>query len=77
MTINFFIDINVGLKSVRTFSNVKNDKFICLVGVENEEDIISITSNETNTKLIYSPFPRKGETEQQFKSRVSCFAADL
>ena len=50
--------INVGLKSVRTFSNVKNDKFICLVGVENEEDIISITSNETNTKLIYSPFPR-------------------
>ena len=37
---------------------MKNDKFICLVGVENEEDIISITSNETNTKLIYSPFPR-------------------
>jgi len=28
-------------------------------------------------KVLYSPFPRKGETEQQFKSRVSCFAADL
>jgi 4-hydroxy 2-oxovalerate aldolase len=50
--------INVGLKSARTFSNVKNDKFICLVGVENEEDIISITSNQTNIKLIYGPFPR-------------------
>lgn len=50
--------IFVGLKNVRTFSNIKNDKFICLVGVENEDELISIVSDETNIKLIYSPFPR-------------------
>ncbi len=50
--------INVGIKNVRTFSNAKNDKFICLVGIENEEELISITNGKKNTKLIYSPFPR-------------------
>ncbi len=51
--------INVGVKNVRTFSNAKNDQFICLVGIENEEELISITSKKTNIKLIYSPFPRR------------------
>ena len=51
--------INVGVRNIKTFSNVKNDKFIALVGVENREYLSSMNSSENFNLSVYGPFPRK------------------
>ena len=51
--------ILVGVKNIKTFSKIKNDKFITLIGTEAKESFNDINSNDGYTKFIYGPFPRK------------------
>lgn len=51
--------INVGVRYVEKFSNIKNDKFVSLVGVESEESLNSISSSENFNVPVYGPYPRK------------------
>jgi 4-hydroxy 2-oxovalerate aldolase len=51
--------ILVGVKNIKTFSKIKNDKFITLIGIESKESFKDINSNEGYAKFIYGPFPRK------------------
>jgi len=65
--------INVGVRYVEKFSNIKNDKFVSLVGVESEESLNSISSLENFNVSVYGPYPRKMGTFVPDKLMESSF----
>jgi len=68
--------INVGVRNIQKFPNIKNDKFVSLVGIESEESLSSIYSSENFSVSIYGPYPRKMGTFVPDKLMESSFELD-
>jgi 4-hydroxy 2-oxovalerate aldolase len=51
--------VHAGARNIKYFSDIENDQYFALVGVENPELINKISVLGNSNKCIYGPFPRK------------------
>jgi 4-hydroxy 2-oxovalerate aldolase len=51
--------IHVGARYIKSFSGVNNDQYFSLVGVENEDSLLDISTCGSFKNCVYGPFPRK------------------